>query len=188
MDSKIISVAEIGNVLLKKSKRARHLIISLNTPENIRVAIPLRMSFKTAEQFVHSKKRWLEKQIKSLNSIRQKHAEYFAGKQMPHKKLARKILLRRVNELASENNLSFNKIFIREQKTRWGSCSSMNNINLNRKLLLLPDELIDYVILHELVHTRVKNHSKRFYAELTKILPEAGQLDARLSKFRIEFI
>ena len=107
---------------------------------------------------------------------------------MPDKKLGRKILIKRVNELAGENNFSFNKIFIREQKTRWGSCSSMNNINLNRKLLLLPDELMDYVIIHELVHTRVKNHSKKFYTELTKVLPEARQLDARLSKFRIEFI
>ena len=93
MDSKIISVAKIGNVLLQKSKRARHLIISLSSPENIRVAIPLRMSFKTGEQFVNSKKRWLEKQINSLNSIKQKHAEYFAGKQMPDKKLGRKILI-----------------------------------------------------------------------------------------------
>ncbi|MFC1990575.1 M48 family metallopeptidase [Chloroflexota bacterium] len=71
---------------------------------------------------------------------------------------------------------------IRNQKTRWGSCSHKNNINLNMKLVLLPDELVDYVILHELVHTRIHNHSKRFWVELDKYVGDGKLMTSRIKK------
>jgi hypothetical protein len=77
---------------------------------------------------------------------------------------------------------------VKNQKTRWGSCSEKNNINLNANLVLLPDELIDYAILHELVHTRVKKHSKRFWDELDKLVGNAKKLDQKLKKHRFHFI
>jgi predicted metal-dependent hydrolase len=77
---------------------------------------------------------------------------------------------------------------VKNQKTRWGSCSEKNNINLNVNLVLLPDELIDYAILHELVHTRVKNHSKRFWAELDKLVGDAKKNDKKLKNHRLHLI
>ena len=74
----------------------------------------------------------------------------------------------RLYHLAKEHGFTCNNVSIREQRTRWGSCSHKNNISLNLKLVLLPKELIDYVMLHELVHTRIHNHSKKFWAELDR--------------------
>ena len=86
---------------------------------------------------------------------------------------AKQYLPGRVHELANINNLKVNKVSVRKAKTRWGSCSSQNNISLNIHLMRLPDELIDYVLLHELAHTKEKNHSKYFWSFLESICDNA---------------
>lgn len=86
----------------------------------------------------------------------------------------------RVSELAGRYGFKYGRLTIKNLKSRWGSCSAVNNINLNLHLMRLPDELIDYVILHELIHTRVKNHSPVFWQELGKILPDMKQLRHQL--------
>ncbi len=72
----------------------------------------------------------------------------------------------RLNELAVQHGFRYNKITIRDNKHNWGSCSSINNISLNLQMMKLPDELIDYILLHELVHTEIKDHSERFWKRL----------------------
>jgi len=95
----------------------------------------------------------------------------------------RRRLVDRLNYLALKHGFEYNRVFIRNQKTRWGSCSGKNNINLNVNLVRLPDELMDYTILHELVHTRVKNHGKRFWAQLERLLGDARKLDRALNDY-----
>ncbi len=68
-------------------------------------------------------------------------------------------------------NLKYQRIVIKDQKTRWGSCSSLHNINYNWKLILMPTEILDYVVVHELAHLKEMNHSPRFWSEVEKILP-----------------
>ncbi len=82
---------------------------------------------------------------------------------------ARKYLPDRVQNLASQHNLHFSKISVRDNKTRWGSCSKDNSINLNIHLMRLPVHLCDYVILHELAHTLYKHHQKTFWQFLDKL-------------------
>jgi hypothetical protein len=97
---------------------------------------------------------------------------------------ARKILETKLAELAQLHNFQYNRVSIRNQRTRWGSCSSKNNISLNMKLLHLPEQLIDYILLHELVHTRVKNHSKDFWNELETVVPNARIMDNKLKEYQ----
>mgnify|MGYP001471412710 CR=1 FL=1 len=100
------------------------------------------------------------------------------------KKEAREKLGKRLSELAQKYDFKYNKLSVRSQKTRWGSCSSKNNISLNMKLLHLPDQLIDYILLHELVHTRVKNHSINFWNELETVVPNAQTVDKQLREYQ----
>ena len=79
---------------------------------------------------------------------------------------AQKLLPPRLKQLALQNGFSFNKITIRNNKRNWGSCSAKNNISLNLQMMKLPDELIDYILLHELVHTEIKNHGIDFWKRL----------------------
>lgn len=92
-------------------------------------------------------------------------------------------LLKRTAELAKEKNIGIGKISVRSTKSRWGSCSHNNDISLSIYLMTLPDELIDYVICHELAHVKEKNHSKAFWAHLEVLLPGAGKLDKEMKKY-----
>ncbi len=78
-----------------------------------------------------------------------------------------------LKKYADRAGLSFRRVSIRKMKTRWGSCSPGNDISLNSALIFLPEELIEYVCLHELVHTVHKNHSSAFWESLAALLPEA---------------
>ena len=101
------------------------------------------------------------------------------------KKEAQQFLPRRVNELANQFNLKFQKISVRNTKSRWGSCSYNNNISLSLYLMRIPDKLIDYVVLHELTHTIIKNHSNVFWETLEKVCENSKQLDRELKNYNL---
>ena len=82
---------------------------------------------------------------------------------------AKKLLAPKLNELAQKHGFLINKITIRNNKRNWGSCSSKNNISLNLQMMKLPDELIEYILLHELVHTKIKNHGPLFWSKLDEL-------------------
>lgn len=97
---------------------------------------------------------------------------------------AKKLLPPRLAELAKKYLFQFEKVTIRNNKRNWGSCSSMNNISLNLQMMKLPDELIDYILLHELVHTEIKNHSSEFWKKLNEVTNNrAGELSKQVKQF-----
>lgn len=97
------------------------------------------------------------------------------------RKEAKSYLPARVSELAELHGFHYQKVFVKNLKSKWGSCSSLGNVNLNLHLMRLPDELIDYIILHELSHTVEMNHSPRFWEVLDKVTNgQARALDKRM--------
>lgn len=98
---------------------------------------------------------------------------------------AKRYLPERLDELAKKYNIPYNKVFIKNAKTLWGSCSSRNNINLNLHLMRLPGYLIDYVLLHELSHVVHKNHSNHFWNFLNEIKPNSKNLSKELKQHTI---
>lgn len=103
------------------------------------------------------------------------------------RKEAKAFLPQRTSELAYKHQLYFNRAFVKNTKSQWGSCSSENNINLSIHLMRLPDHLIDYVILHELAHTLEKNHSHRFWSLLDSMTEiSAKALDHELKAYQIK--
>ena len=185
LQSKTITMDGIGYVLLVRSKRARRLNISVKPFTGARVAVPYELSFESAEKITLSKARWIKRHLDKAREIEKRQTTISHDLPEIDRTLARKKLTRRLNELSSLYGFTYNRVFIRNQKTRWGSCSAKNNINLNMNLVRLPKDLIDYVILHELVHTREKNHSKVFWAELNKVVGDAGKLKSRLKEYSL---
>lgn len=93
---------------------------------------------------------------------------------------AREFLPERARKLADQHDIPVGKITVRKSTTRWGSCSPENNLSLSYFLILLPDHLIDYAILHELAHVRIKDHSKGYWRHLESMAPEARKLDREI--------
>ncbi len=97
---------------------------------------------------------------------------------------AHMMLPRRLDELAQKHGFNYAKVSIRNNKRNWGSCSSRNNISLNLQMMKLPDELIDYILLHELVHTEIKDHSERFWKRLDEVTDNrARELAKQVKKY-----
>jgi len=104
----------------------------------------------------------------------------------PHfQKIAREKIIRRTKEMAQNYGFRFNKIYLRTQKTRWGSASSKKNLSFNLRLAQLPQNVMDYVILHELTHLAHPNHSKKFWQALDKICPFSENYKKYLKNLRI---
>jgi predicted metal-dependent hydrolase len=182
---KTIPVPGIGEVLCRKHRGARRITLHVSASRGVWVTLPFHQSFRDAENVVKLNRQWIEQ---TYNKAKQAHEQA----QPLRDKLAsldasqaKRVLTVRLDELAQQHGFSFRRVSIRNQRTRWGSCSSKHCISLNIKLMLLTEELRDYVMLHELVHTRVHNHSPTFYAELDKVAQNRRHLTARLKEISL---
>jgi hypothetical protein len=175
-----IDIEGIGPVCFNRSRRARRIIISVSPAKGVRVSVPLRISIGKAVDFVHLKQNWIRKHQAIIARVENRKQALGIHLQTIDKAAATKQLRDRLAFLAREHGFSCNRVTVRRQKTRWGSCSPRNNISLNIKLVQLPPELMDYVILHELTHTRVHNHSRKFWAELDKYVKNSKSVSRRL--------
>ncbi|MCE3255263.1 MAG: hypothetical protein K0R25_757 [Rickettsiaceae bacterium] len=173
-----------------KVTRTRKIRLCVKSNLQIRVSFPKYCSLKKAQDFFESKIIWVQNTLLTL--AKRKEIAVKTQEQNLLKLTAKEFLERshylilRCRHLAAIHNFSVRKILLKKQKSIWGSCSVENNIYLNSSLAFLSDELIDYVLLHELVHTKVKDHSKKFWNELEKVLPNCRKLNRQLAKFAIE--
>ena len=144
-------------------------------PGKIIARAPLRMKDKEICSFIESKKSWIEKNLAKMEKCEKAISEVQPFTQEEIKALAEKakqIISERVRYYAPKIGVTHNRIAIRCQRTRWGSCSSKGNLNFNCLLALFPIEVIDSVVVHELCHRKHMNHSPQFYAEIEKVFPE----------------
>jgi len=178
-----VKVNGIGPVLIEHSRRAKRISLSVKAYRGVRVAVPLRVSFNKALEFVHLKKHWIQKHLAKVTGYEAESRALADLSLTIDRAKARRHLTGRLNGLSKDHGFAFNRVSIRSQKTRWGSCSRNNNISLNVKLVLLPEDLVDYVILHELVHTRIPNHSNGFWEELDRYVGNSKALASRLRKY-----
>ena len=186
--SAVVDIEEIGPVLLERSRRSKHVNIFVRPFKGVRVAVPRGVSFEEAEKIARTEIGWMKKHLAGMRKLEQEYVFASGARADIDFAAAKKTITDRVNELAGRHRFTFNKLSVRDKKTQWGSCSPRNNISLNIKLVLLPQELIDYVILHELVHTRVKNHKKTFWSDLDGLVGDAKGLDSRLRSYHLELM
>ncbi len=179
-DSHTIYIDGVGPVLFDKSRRAKRVIICVRPLQIVRVAIPTRTSFKKALEFVHLKKGWIQRHLVRIEEDENRNKGLRDAFLTIDRADAKKRLKDRLSYIAKKHGFTYNKVYIRNQKTRWGSCSHKDNISLNVKMILLSAELIDYVMLHELVHTRIHNHSRKFWTELDRYVGNSKVMAKRL--------
>ncbi len=164
------SIREI--VTIQKRKGAKGLRLSVASGGRVTLTMPRRFSLRGAEAFLKTQKDWILSAYARVLAhpprllTQGDEAEYRA-----HKEEARERITKRVAYYATIYQVTPRRIAIRNQRSRFGSCSAQGNLNFNYRLIFLPPALFDYVIVHELCHLRELNHSSRFWALVARTIP-----------------
>ena len=158
---------------LIRSQR-KTLSLQLMPDGSLTVRAPLRMPESEIRKFVESKQNWIESHRAKLTARPpQPHLSDVELRALADQAL--KIIPARVAYFAPLVGVRYGRITVRNQRSRWGSCSSQGNLNFNCLLMLCPEEIVDYVVVHELCHRKEMNHSPRFWAEVERVLPDYKQ-------------
>ena len=192
---KIIQVPGIGEVLLVKRPGTARLRISVSPRRGVVVSMPWMLPYAIAEKFLLSKRQWVADALERQAGQMHRAAESGRTATVPDdpaelermREAARAALVPKLLSAAARYGFPFKgRVAIKNNVSNWGSCSSKGNINLNMRLILLPEHLQDYVILHELCHLRYPNHSPQFHALLDSLLGgRETALGRELNEWRI---
>ena len=163
--------------ILKNSKRVKRMRLSIHRSGDFVVTKPYGLNKKIVELFIQQKSKWV---LSKLEYFKQSEDGFFLGDNksnyLKHKNNALAFARARVDYYNQFYNFDFNKISVKNQKTRWGSCSRKGNLNFNYKILFLPEKSADYIIVHELCHLGELNHSKRFWNLVAKVMPDYSEI------------
>ena len=168
-----------------KSKR-KTIGLEVHTDGRVILRAPMRITNRELNKFIDNHMSWIESK---LSLIEKKNADKISVAP-PKETISQKELnaikekfTTRVQYYCNIMGVSVNRISIKDQKTRWGSCSSKGNVNFNYKLYYMPQELMDYVIVHELSHRKYMNHSDLLWNEVGKYCPEYRMYRNELTKY-----
>jgi len=169
---------EKSNYTLKRSARAKYMRLAIYPSEGVVVTAPWGFDSDLIEKFIYKKAHWISKKLK-----------YFVGKTVlkgskrdyyKNKTQALALATNKIVEWNSFYGFAYNKISIRRQKSRWGSCSKKGNLNFNYKIIYLKPNQLDYLIVHELCHLKEFNHSPKFWALVSQTMPDYFKLKKEL--------
>lgn len=165
--------------------RRKTMSLEITREGKVLVRAPLRMPAERIHAFVEEKKGWLSEHLEEVRRRQEKKEQIGAVSEEQRKagmEAAGKKLRERTDHYAQILHVTYGRITVREQKTRWGSCSSQGNLNFNWKLILTPPEILDYVVVHELCHRLQMNHSPAFWQEVARVMPDYAQRRAWLKQ------
>lgn len=148
---------------LRVSKRARRMRLAVYCDGSFVVTAPRNISESIIEQFIIQKSQWVIDKLEYFRNVSGQVLAKGAKKDYTaYKDMALALAQKRIEYFNKIYGFEFNKINIKNQKTRWGSCSKKGNLNFNYKIALIPERLADYIIVHELCHLKEFNHSRKF--------------------------
>ena len=170
----IVKIAGLSALLVRSSRKT--LAVQICADGTVIARAPLRMSKERILGFLSEKASWIcmqQERMRTREKVRQQEGIHLdAAQERQLREQAKSVLAQRVAYFAQQIGVTYGKITVRDQKTRWGSCSHAGNLNFNFRLILAPPEVLDYVVVHELCHRRQMNHSARFWQEVAQVLPD----------------
>lgn len=169
--------------------RAKRRSMSLRVDEDgtVTVRAPYRMAAEEADRFVENHSEWIRTRLAGYERLRSRKRTYTEAEREAGRKLAREMLGEKCRYFAARMGVTYGTVSIREQKTRWGSCSVKGNLNFNWKLALMPGEISDYLVVHELAHRIEMNHSPAFWRIVEREIPDYRERRAWLKKNGAEY-
>lgn len=154
--------------------RSKRKTMSLHVKEDgtITVRAPYGLASGYADAFVDGHRDWILSRLAGYERLRQQKPDYTEEERQAGRRKAQKVLEERCRFYGGRMGVSYGRITVREQKTRWGSCSAKGNLSFNWKLVLMPEEILDYLVVHELAHRKEMNHSPAFWKVVEREIPD----------------
>ena len=191
LDSKM----EEGEYNLKISKKAKQMRLEIHRNGELVVTVPRGMDYGFVERFVYQKSNWIADKLRYFNSLKENPVVEPSSLQgqrvflntsrreyLKYKSAAKILAENRITYYNKFYNFRINRVAIKNTKSRWGSCSKRGNLNFSYKIALLPKDLADYVIVHELCHLGEFNHSKGFWKLVSLTIPNYIELKNKFHK------
>ena len=169
----MINTQDMEVNILRSARRT--VSVEIRPDGSLLVRAPHKMSQERIAAFLDEKRSWIEKHRRLMAQRQETRARTPALTAEEMRELTRQALEdipARVARYAPLVGVSYGRVTIRNQKTRWGSCSSKGNLNFNCLLMLAPPQVRDYVVVHELCHRKEMNHSPRFWAQVEQVMPD----------------
>jgi len=174
---------------IRESTRAKNVSIVVDLDGSVEVVKPHAMSLSAVQKFVEEKRNWILKSVKYFKNYKYprdfdftKVRRFTKRDYIKHKESARTLIHERVKYFNQFYNFPIKRIAIKNQRSCWGSCSEKGNLNFNYRLIFLPDDLRDYIVVHEICHLGELNHSPRFWRLVEKTVPRYKELRKELKK------
>lgn len=187
---KTIEVAHTKIVYtLRRSKRAKRIRLSVASGGVVTLTAPYTVRDSFLETFIASKASWVLNQVHYFiqfpvrRPLRNRRKHF-----LEHKENARTLVVERLTHFNQFYGLSWNRIAIRNQRSRWGSCSRRRNLNFNYRIALLPAHLADYIIVHELCHLQEMNHAPAFWDLVARTIPNHQELRRKLRRVGTRYL
>ena len=180
----LVKIAGLSVLLVRSSRKT--LAVQIRADGTVIARAPLRMPKDRILCFLSEKASWIRMQqgrMQEREKMRQQARIHLdAAQEKELRERAKSVLAQRTAYFARQVGVTYGRITVRDQKTRWGSCSQTGNLNFNFRLILAPSEVLDYVVVHELCHRRQMNHSAQFWQEVAQVLPDYRERKAWLTE------
>lgn len=180
----LVKIAGLSVLLVRSSRKT--LAVQIRADGTVIARAPLRMPKDRILCFLSEKASWIRMQQGKMqereNMRQQARIHLDAAQEKELRERAKSVLAQRTAYFARQVGVTYGRITVRDQKTRWGSCSQTGNLNFNFRLILAPPEVLDYVVVHELCHRRQMNHSAQFWQEVAQVLPDYRKRKAWLTE------
>jgi predicted metal-dependent hydrolase len=189
MKKRIVLHEKLFEYTLRVSERARRMRLAVYCDGSFVVTAPVAMDMSLVERFIAQKSRWILDKIDYFKNTaanilpKSTRRDYLANKDA-----ALSLAKERIERFNQIFCFTFNRINIKDQKTRWGSCSRRGNLNFNYKIVHLPERLADYIVVHELCHLKEFNHSQKFWNLVAKVMPDYLELRSELKRNKISYL
>lgn len=172
--------------IVRQNRRAKRLQIAVGDGDSFIVTKPVYVSGLAAERFIREQEDWI---IKTLEKYQKLGTDLFKGTRkdyLAYKKTAEQLVSQKLEHWNQFYGFQYNRVSVRNHKHQWGSCSRLKNLNFNYKILFLPNEMSDYIVVHELCHLKEMNHSARFWSLVARAIPNHVEVRRALRKYPVK--
>lgn len=173
------------NCRFHKHKRAKSIKIRIYEGRELRITVPYYVPYKAGEFFLYRNKKKILEELERARTLLPALPSSSREDYIKYKERARLFLYEKLDRFNSFYNFRYERVSVKDQRSRWGSCSCKKNLNFSYKIIFLPEDLADYIVVHELCHLGELSHSPKFWKLVERTIPDHKERKRKLKRYII---